>query len=260
MSEKDRGDDTIDRGVSTAFWEKQARNAADPRSTTLTRDSVASVHRHIRRAQRWMFTRLDAAGCRYEHVADLACGNGDWTVPLATRARRLFAADLTPGFLDTANERVRALDIPVDAMFVQSDLARVELPGEHDLVVVGAVLQLLGDDDVLSALERIRAAVRADAHVYVRTTVAQHVDRLVTKTDEYQAIYRHRSFYNQVFLDAGFDIVHEADTTDYMADEIARDLLGSLGRPFVWPIRLVRRAYRRPRRYGVHVWILRPRA
>lgn len=192
-------------------------------------------------------------------MVDLACGNGDWTVILAEHAQRLLAVDFAEGFVDATRRRIAALGGPVEATVLRSDIADVELPAACDLVIIGAVTQCVSDEVVQAVLRRVHASLRRDGYLYLRTTVAQHTDRLVSKTEQYQAIYRSRGFYEAAFAEAGFEIVHEADTTDYMADEIARDVLGPLRHALARPLRLVRRTYRRPRRHGVHVWILRRR-
>ncbi|MDQ3363949.1 MAG: class I SAM-dependent methyltransferase [Myxococcota bacterium] len=177
---------------------------------------------------------------------------------LAGRARRLFASDVSQGFVDATRERVERSGAQVDARYIRSHLAELELPDELDLVVCGT------DDDVHTVLARIRAALGPRGLGYVRTTVSQRAQAQVKDDADYQAIYRVPRWYEDAFVAAGFEIVAAADATEFMADEIVRDLLGArlartLGRPAAWSLRLLRRLYRRPRARGVRVWMLRPR-
>jgi ubiquinone/menaquinone biosynthesis C-methylase UbiE len=249
----------VDRKVSVEYWNERSKIASDPRSVTLDKDSVASVNREIRRAQRWLFTRAEALGCTYQHVADLACGNGDWTVVLAGMAKKLFVMDLAQGFLDATRARIEGAGPVAELTFVQSDLASVQLPADLDLAICGAVFQYLDDADIVPVLERIRSALRPGGILYVRTTIAQR-QRYATKTETYQAIYRPAAWYDEQIAAAGFDAVHRDNATDYMATEIMRDVMGKAGAPFVWPLRLLRRLYRWTRKHNVQVWILKPRA
>ena len=252
----------IDQQVNRRFWSQRAlAGHTDPRTVTLDSWSAAHARRHVGRQQRWMLRRLDIHGCRFDSIADLGCGLGDWTIVLARRARRLLAVDLAQGFVDVVRARVEQSGAPVDAMFVCSHLASVRLPTELDLVVFGAVVQYLDDDDLLAVLENIHASMRPTGLLYVRTTVSQRRHVQATSTASYQAIYRPASWYASAFERAGFQLVESADLTDLIADEVAHDLVGprAIGGPLAWMIRTVRRLYRRPRRLGVRVWILRKR-
>lgn len=253
----------VDPQTSRRFWEQRALLATDPRSVTLSRESVASVRRNIRQHQRWMLRNLAALGCSFEHVADLACGNGDWTVVLAERARRLFASDFAQGMVDATRARIEAAGRAIEASFVTSDLASVALPRDLDLVVCGAVLQCVGDRAAVVALANIRRALRRGGLAYVRTTVSQTGSTQVIDDEVYQAVYRTPEAYRGAFAAAGLEVVIEDDATDFIADEVVHDLLGSrvgrsvAGRALATPIRAVRRLYRGRRPRGVRVWILR---
>lgn len=70
-------------------------------------------------------------------VIDLCCGNGWFTAPLATTARRVIAIDLDPAFLDAARRRVTAIGA-TNCTFIVSDAYKVAklTPIEVDYVLM----------------------------------------------------------------------------------------------------------------------------
>ncbi|HLU66682.1 MAG TPA: class I SAM-dependent methyltransferase [Kofleriaceae bacterium] len=253
---------TIDLQVSRRFWTERAAgmDPSDPRSVTLDRDSAASVAREVALYQSWTTRQLEARGVSFDTVADVGCGNGDWTVALAGRARRLVAVDFTEEFLRVCGERVARSGAPVELELVRGEVGSLELAGPFDLIVAGAVLQYVSDDDVRAFLRRTAAALaERRGLLYLRATVAQRAERRSKCTGEYQAIYRSIRWYREALAGAGFQIEVASRATDFVADEIGRRALGAAGPLLGWPLRLVRRAYRSFKRTDVLACVARPR-
>lgn len=256
-------DCAIDLQVSQRFWRERAAgmDPTDPRSVTLDRDSAASVAREVRRYQAWMLRQLEAHGARWDTVADVGCGNGDWTVMLAGRARRLVALDFTEDFLALCRDRVAAAGAPAELELVQGDVSSLALAEPFDLIVVGAVLQYVGDEEVRGFMRRAAAALaERRGLIYLRATVARWAERRAKCTDSYQAIYRSSRWYLDALEEAGLEVLSWKTATDFVADEIGRELLGGAGPLLGWPVRLVRRTYRMPKRTDVLACVARPRA
>lgn len=254
-------DRSIDLDVSHRFWSERASaiDAGDPRVVTLGADSPARAAREVRLYQAWMLRELEASGASFERVVDLGCGNGDWTVMLAARASQLTAVDFTAAFLALVRQRVAALPKKGELQTVQCDAASYEFDGPCDLVVSGAVLQYLSDDDIPRALGRIADALRPrGGTLYLRTTVARGADRRAKCTDGYQAIYRAPSWYLDALDAAGFQVSRWQLATDFVADEIGRAALGRAWPVVAGPLRLVRRMYRARRPTDVLACIARP--
>ncbi len=76
-----------------------------------------------------------------DDVLELACAEGHFTVQLASRARRLVAADISATALRRAAERCCEHD---NVSFEQLDLSKDPIPGRYDLIVCSEVLYYLG--------------------------------------------------------------------------------------------------------------------
>lgn len=249
----------VDAEQNQRFWQARAdaMDRSDPRSVTLDRDSASSVAREVQRYQRWMFRHLDRRAAKqgdghathaatFDDVVDLGCGNGDWTVALAARARRLTAVDFTEPFLDLVRQRLAALPLTAELDFVCADLAGYQFQRPADLVVAGAVLQYVGDTEIAALLTRVRDTLRPRRGAfYLRATVARWADRRAKQGDGYQAIYRSAPWYLAQLTKAGFTVDHHQVATDFVADEIGRALLpGALWPLAALPVRAFRRSYR----------------
>ena len=232
--------------------------ARDPRSVTLDRESAARVARQVRVYQSWAFRELERHGVRWDSVADIGCGNGDWTVELAARSWRLLAVDFTAEFVDTCRRRVETVHA-CEARFAVSDLSSFEFDEACDLVTAGAVTQYLDDREVHALLARIRVALaERSGLLYLRTTIAKRAVRRSIHTGEYQAIYRSKVWYLDALRAAGFEVLSSATATEFVADEWSRRWLGRGGWLLAWALRLVRRAYRGFRRTEVLACVARP--
>ena len=136
----------IDRDISRRFWDERAREADDPRAVTLEKESAASVAREVALYQQWLFRRLPEFGGRTDSIADIGCGNGDWTVPLARGAQRIFASDFSSGFAEHTRKRLEH-EVPACRSTVAcADAAELDFPFPLDLVVCGAVTQYMDDE------------------------------------------------------------------------------------------------------------------
>lgn len=253
---------TIDLDRNQRFWQARATamDRADPRSVTLDRDSAASVAREVQRYQRWMFRHLERRGASFDEVVDLGCGNGDWTVALAARARRLTAVDFTEPFLELVRQRLASLSHSAELELVRADLGSYSFQRPCDLVVAGAVLQYIGDAELAALLTRARSALspRRGA-LYLRATVARWAERRAKQDNGYQAIYRSASWYLDELARAGFTVERSQVATDFVADELGRSLLpGPLWPLAALPVRAFRRSYRFFYRTDVLACLCRP--
>ena len=223
---------SIDLAINQRFWQERVAgmDPADPRVVTLDTESQASVAREVQLYQRWLLRRLDQRRAATGTVYDLGCGNGDWTVVLAGRYDRTIAVDLTEGLLAATRARLER-EAPGKAIAtVCSDIAAVPLDEPSDLIVLGAVTQYLGDDQIATVLQRAAASLRPRRGVlYLRSTVAKNAERRARKTDDYQAIYRSPRWYLDAIAAAGFVVEEWQLATDFVTDELSRRWLGPAG-------------------------------
>ncbi len=88
-------------------------------------------------------------------VADLACGTGGLTIPLAEAGYRLIGADLSEDMLSLARDKAARAGLR-DIPWICQDLADLSLPGSYDAVLCACdgVNYLTEDGEIRSFLSR----------------------------------------------------------------------------------------------------------
>jgi len=216
---------------------------------TLDKEPAWWVRQTVRLYQHWLWRSLEELRMRPRLAVDLGCGNGDWTIELARRVERLVAVDFAQGFLDAVERRIAAAGLASSVTFTLSDAAAFEFPVGCDLIVLGAVVQYLDDDEVAAVVQRAQRALAPGGLVYLRTTASRSADTIRRTSDTYQAIYRPVPWLETCCERAGLTILRRTTGTNVIGDEGVRKLLGRhlgrvLGPVLAWPIRLVRRIAR----------------
>lgn len=251
----------IDREISRSFWEKRGALAGDARATTLDTEPGWWVRYTVRLYQNFLLRHLAAWGTPWGKVVDLGCGNGDWTVMLAARAREVVAVDFSASLLAAVRRRLEAKGAD-HVTYVNGDAASFEFPAGCDLIVLGAVLQYLEDAECEAVLRRAAAALSPAGVLYVRTTTTRKVDVKRNCTDDYQAIYRRPGFFEQRIEATGLRIEATTTGTRVLADEavhraVGRHLWPTIGRALAMPLRLARHVQRVTMDTEVHHWLAR---
>ncbi|MBU7008147.1 class I SAM-dependent DNA methyltransferase [Phosphitispora fastidiosa] len=75
---------------------------------------------------------LERYSVRADRIADLACGTGNTTLPLAARGYEVYGIDIAPAML--AKARQKAGEQGLAAVFLEQDMRDLELPVPMDLV------------------------------------------------------------------------------------------------------------------------------
>jgi SAM-dependent methyltransferase len=90
-------------------------------------------------------------------VLELACGTGQYTVPIALDGHPTVGLDQSSAMLDVA--RARASSANAAVTFVQGDMRRFALDRTFDLIFVArnSLLHLLSNEDLLAAFAAVRA-------------------------------------------------------------------------------------------------------
>ncbi len=251
----------IDRSISRKFWEKRGKLDGDARATTLDTEPSWWVRYTVRLYQNFLLRHVDQWGIQWGKVIDLGCGNGDWTVMLADRAREVVAVDFSESLLDQVRRRVDAKGAK-HVTLVHGDAAGFEFPAGCDLIVLGAVLQYLEDAECTKVIERATAALSPTGVLYLRTTTTRKVAVKRNCTDDYQAIYREPRFFESRMEAAGLRIDAITTGTRVIADEPVQRLVGrrlwpTVGRALAMPLRLARRVQRVTMDTEVHHWLAR---
>ena len=108
----------------------------------------------------------------YRRVIDVACGNGGVTLPLIRRMEHLTLLDLSPAMLAEARKALPQ-DPGSQVSFVQGDLMRIDLPGNHyDLVVCLGLLAHVRDPE--EAVSRLAGITAEGGWLLLQNTDAAH--------------------------------------------------------------------------------------
>lgn len=272
--------------IIAQYWEKRAREAADPRSTTLARLPESWVRLGVRSSQAWTWAWLERLAPGRRHALDLGCGNGDWTLPLARRFSHVTAVDACEGFVQHVRRRChqarlsnvtcRQADLVTDDLGFGLDPSANPDPGaaaparlaarersRSDVAVLGAVSQYLTDEELAAVLSRVRAWVRPDAVVYLRTTVPFFRERLDNCPAGYAAYYRSPAWHRRAFAAAGLQIRAEAAGHRSISRGVVSQLLPvvPLGPPagaLAWPLGQAIRGLFLSELVQPWAWVLQP--
>ena len=98
-----------------------------------------------------------------ERAIELACAEGHFSRPLATKVGHLLASDISPTALERARLRCRGI---CNVDFLKLDLSADPLPGEMDLICCSEVLYYLDDQAELALVaQKIAGALRPGGHL-----------------------------------------------------------------------------------------------
>lgn len=147
-------------------------------------------------------------GQRWRRVVDLGCGFGDFTTRFAAHADEVVGCDVSPGFVETARERLHATGH--DAFEIACcDLRQFTDFRDVDLAYLGAVMVLMEDADCLTVLRTIRERIRPTGILLSRDWCAVHLGRRQRNTNNWFSIHRRPSDYVALAERAGFRVVEQ---------------------------------------------------
>jgi SAM-dependent methyltransferase len=210
----------IDYERSIDYWSAASAAAKNPDFATGVNPVVPeAAHAYCRSGQLQWF--LDAARDvpREADVLDLGCGPAVFALALAPNVRSILGVDCAPAFVEAATKSAASRGLS-NARFEVSSIVEFEPQGEYGLVVLGAVLSYVGDDELPLLLRRAFAATQPGGAVYVRTPTA--VLRRWSRSGQYPSIYRLPSDYRRAFEDAGFTIERSAADPFYTFGDLFR--------------------------------------
>lgn len=224
---------SIDETVLDNFWERRAEHPLDPRSVTLTRVPRAAADASVELSRAWLRRNLRALGCSPRRVLDLACGNGDWTIPFAQEADEVVAVDRSKGFVEACRSRAERMGVGARLRIVWSHAASFDPPGGFDLVVLGSFTQYLTDEDLELVLDRAARAVLPGGVLYLRTTVCHKPElAVICCGEDYRAIYRPESIYVRALEERGLKVMRTTTAATMLAETAAFSAPATM-RPFV---------------------------
>ena len=209
-------------GDKNDYWRKRGEEPITPISVSFNTKSLGYENWSRKKLQRWTKYQL-ARHANFDHVVDLGCGYGDYTMALGAEAKKVTACDLAPAFAAEAQRRFDAILHP-DAKIHTSDV--VEFDDYHDASVVymGAVLLYLTRDDVRTVLRRVRERLAPGGVACHREwcTVGFGREKTIRTADRYSE-HRSAASWIEIFDEAGFELITHRISPYIYGQQMARD-------------------------------------
>lgn len=100
--------------------------------------------------------------CSTTHIADLACGTGNTTLPLAARGYLVYGVDIAPAMLAKALKK--AGEQGLHPYFLEQDMRELSLPEPMDMVTCyhDGLNYILASDDLRQVFHKVYESLRPD--------------------------------------------------------------------------------------------------
>ena len=218
----------VDYPQVSAFWNRAASAGgtnADLAAALVDGRMPAEAHAYTRRGQLDQFVAMVGTLPPHSAVLDLGCGPGLFSLELAGRVGSIIGVDLAPPFVEAARAEA-ALRGASHARFEVGSAVDPLPDGRFDLVILGSVLQYVGDAELSQLLGDIGRALSPTGRVYVRVSCSTSGIR--QRTGSYEAIYRTRSFYEHMFRAHGYEVAASDADRFYTYSNILLAYFGAL--------------------------------
>ncbi len=172
------------------------------------------------RAEKKIVSRL-MRQCSSEGTAlDLGSGIGYWTEFFAQQFAQVDAVEASQQLFDTMEERCRSL--PNVTSFHQNALS-FQPCQNYELVFTGGLLMYLNDIDVVGLLRKLRPCLGPSSLIICRESTVR--SGIVTRSGEYQVVYRSVPIYERMFREAGFEVVSVEPNAPYILMQTGCELI-----------------------------------
>ena len=153
-------------------------------------------------------------------VLDVGCGAGAWVEIFAKRYGAVIGVERSSLMVDAAAKRVAHLS---NAQILQGD-GRQDLPtGPFELIFLGGLCMYLGNSDVVSLLQSLKARLSDVGTLILRESTVR--EGMLLAKGEYQAVYRSVDLYQELFEEAGIPCVEVRWNSGYTSMVIAEELV-----------------------------------
>lgn len=133
-----------------------------------------------------------------DHVLDIGCGTGRWTMEIAKRVAKYHGTDFSDGLIEVARaENRKAKNVSYSVLpSVSVSLKAIGETEPFDKIIIFGLLIYLNDEDVIETLLRVIDVAASQCYVLIREPVAigerltikEHFSEDLDQT--YNAIYR----------------------------------------------------------------------
>lgn len=191
---------------SLEYWDRIA-DADDPDGLHGLLSPSVQLARYRDRAEKRVL--LDRLGDRLGggRLLEIGCGGGRWTEWLAPRFDAVVAADISPGMVERARERITAAGL-THVTLIAASMEQLAPEGLFDVVYLGSCLHYMGEEAIDEGLAMVAAHTAPGALLLSRDTVSTS-EQTFARSERYggddPAIYRPASWYRAIMARHGFE-------------------------------------------------------
>ncbi len=153
-------------------------------------------------------------------VLDFGSGVGVWTEYFAQRFANVVSLEASPTLYAALRDRCSRYP---NVVTFGGDVLAFEPKGRIGLVFLGGLLMYLNERDVRVLLTKLVPCLEPDAIVLCRESTIRHGTK--TLQGNYQVVYRSVQTYQDIFRDAGFDVVSVEANAAYIYPQMACELI-----------------------------------
>ena len=171
---------------------------------------------------------------RNSAVLDMGSGIGCWTEYFARYFRKVISIESSKPLYEAMKRRCAHYP---GVKAVYGDVMTFE-PGErHELVFLGGMLMYLNENDVITLLRKITPSLGPRGVILCRETTVRN--SVVTRSGEYQAVYRSIEVYKDIFRKSGLDIIKVRKNAPYVLLQMGCELIKKWKTVMPEPVQLI---------------------
>ncbi|GBD97677.1 trans-aconitate 2-methyltransferase [bacterium BMS3Abin06] len=179
-------------------------------------------------------------------VLDMGSGIGYWTECFAQYFRKVISIESSKPLYEAMKRRCAHYP---NVKAVYGDVMTFEPEDRYELVFLGGMLMYLNESDVITLLRKITSSLGQRGVILCRETTVRN--SVVTRSGEYQAVYRSIEVYKDIFRESGLDIIKVQKNVPYVLLQMGCELIKKWKTIVPEPIQLI------PVAGHILYWVLR---
>ena len=167
-------------------------------------------------------------------VLDLGSGIGYWTEYFAQYFRKVISIESSKPLY----EAIKSLCAHYpNVKAVHGDVKTFKPENTYELVFLGGMLMYLNESDVITLLRKITSSLGPQGVILCRETTVRH--GVVTRSGEYQAVYRSIQVYKDIFRKSGLDVIKIQKNVPYVLLQMGCELIKKWKTIVLEPVQLI---------------------
>jgi trans-aconitate methyltransferase len=179
-------------------------------------------------------------------VLDLGSGIGYWTEYFAQHFRKVISIESSGPLYEAMKGRCSHYP---NVKAVHGDVMTFEPEDRYELVFLGGMLMYLNESDAITLLRKITSSLGPRGVILCRETTV--TNGVVTRSGEYQAVYRSIEVYKDIFRKSGLDIIKVQKNVPYVLLQMGCELIKKWKTIVPEPVQLI------PVAGHILYWVLR---